>query len=219
MLVEKKVKKEAFTFLPEDILNSANTLIHIDDLEARKMVYGNDKFEEILGFTAAEVIEMEHEYIQKYYHPDDLVKIPEIIDFFKGNKNNKHTTLFRVKHKNGEWVYFITTRSLLNIDSNQNRFVVSVSINVTEQIDCGLKHEEYNKIRKAERNRDVIEKFTNREKEIISLFASGHTNTQVAEKLFLSIKTVDNHRTNILRKSEARNIAELINFVKDIGLV
>lgn len=219
MLVEKKVKKEAFTFLPEDILNSANTLIHIDDLEARKMVYGNDKFEEILGFTAAEVIEMGHEYIQKYYHPDDLVKIPEIIDFFKGNKNNKHTTLFRVKHKNGEWVYFITTRSLLNIDSNQNRFVVSVSINVTEQIDCGLKHEEYNKIRAAEKNRDVIEKFTNREKEIISMFASGHTNTQVAEKLFLSIKTVDNHRTNILRKSEARNIAELINFVKDIGLV
>ena len=51
------------------------------------------------------------------------------------------------------------------------------------------------------------------------MFASGHTNTQVAEKLFLSIKTVDNHRTNILRKSEARNIAELINFVKDIGLV
>ena len=71
MLVEKKVKKEAFTFLPEDILNSANTLIHIDDLEARKMVYGNDKFEEILGFTAAEVIEMGHEYIKKYYHPDD----------------------------------------------------------------------------------------------------------------------------------------------------
>lgn len=219
MLVEKKVKKEAFTFLPEDILNSANTLIHIDDLEARKMVWGNDKFEEILGFTAGEVIEMGHEYIQKYYHPDDLVKIPEIIDFFKGNKNNKHTTLFRVKHKNGEWVYFITTRSLLNVDSNKNRFVVSVSINVTEQIDCGLKHEEYNKIRTAERNRDVIEKFTNREKEIISLFASGYTNTQVAEKLFLSIKTVDNHRTNILRKTEARNIAELINFVKDIGLV
>ena len=71
----------------------------------------------------------------------------------KNNKGEKHTTLFRVKHKDGHWVYFITTHRLYKNDS---RYVVSVSINLTDEIDCGLMFHEFNKIRIANKNKKLI---------------------------------------------------------------
>jgi DNA-binding NarL/FixJ family response regulator len=49
-----------------------------------------------------------------------------------------------------------------------------------------------------------------REREVLSLICKGSTSKEIADKLFLSIKTVEVHRTNILRKAGVRNSAELI---------
>ena len=56
----------------------------------------------------------------------------------------------------------------------------------------------------------VSDKFTSRELEVINLICKGFTSQEISEKLFISIKTVEVHRTNIFRKSEVRNIGELI---------
>lgn len=57
-----------------------------------------------------------------------------------------------------------------------------------------------------------------REKEIIGLLCRGMNNRQISETLFLSVKTVDNHRTNIMHKLEVHNIVELIRFSLKHGL-
>lgn len=59
---------------------------------------------------------------------------------------------------------------------------------------------------------------SNREKEIIGLLCNGLSNKQIAEKIFISPKTVDNHRTNIMRKLEVNNIVGLIRFAIKHGL-
>ncbi len=51
---------------------------------------------------------------------------------------------------------------------------------------------------------------TNREIEIISLIAQGNTSKKISEILFISKKTVDTHRRNILAKTGKKSIAELI---------
>lgn len=51
---------------------------------------------------------------------------------------------------------------------------------------------------------------TRREKEVLILITEGLTNAEIAEKLFISVTTVDTHRKNLLAKFEARNIASLI---------
>jgi two-component system response regulator NreC len=53
---------------------------------------------------------------------------------------------------------------------------------------------------------------SDREKEILQHLCSGLTNKQIADKLFISHKTIDNHRTNIMRKLDVHNIVELIRF-------
>jgi PAS domain S-box-containing protein len=52
-----------------------------------------------------------------------------------------------------------------------------------------------------------------REKEILELICKGLTNNEIADKLFISNRTVDNHRARLLEKTETKNTAELVAFV------
>jgi len=61
--------------------------------------------------------------------------------------------------------------------------------------------------------------FTKRELEIIKLIESGSNSKQIAEKLFLSVYTVDTHRSNILKKSGKAHISDLIYDLKEQGLI
>ncbi len=53
---------------------------------------------------------------------------------------------------------------------------------------------------------------TDRERQILSLVASGNSNKEIAERLGVSPKTVDNHRTNLMRKLDVHSVAELLNY-------
>ncbi len=51
-----------------------------------------------------------------------------------------------------------------------------------------------------------------RETEVLQLICQGFTNNEIAEKLHLSSKTIDNHRTNLLSKTSTKNAAHLVMF-------
>ncbi len=55
-------------------------------------------------------------------------------------------------------------------------------------------------------------KISKREKEILYLICQGNSNNEIAESLFISPKTVDNHRTNLLSKTNTKNAANLVMF-------
>jgi len=59
--------------------------------------------------------------------------------------------------------------------------------------------------------------FSEREFEIVKLIGSGMSSEEVAEKIFLSVHTVNTHRRNILKKSGKATISELIYELKDRG--
>lgn len=67
-----------------------------------------------------------------------------------------------------------------------------------------------NLIKAKQDKKEEINIFTARELDVINLVCKGLTNTQIAEKLFISIDTVKGHRRNIASKSETHNTAELI---------
>ncbi|HEY0651507.1 MAG TPA: response regulator transcription factor [Chryseosolibacter sp.] len=57
-----------------------------------------------------------------------------------------------------------------------------------------------------------IKGLTARENEVLKLIADGKTNQEVADELFISIKTVETHKANILEKLGLRNMSELIKY-------
>lgn len=60
---------------------------------------------------------------------------------------------------------------------------------------------------------------TNREREVLKLVAEGQTNKQVASLLCIAPKTVDNHRTNIMRKLDLHSVLDLSNYARQHGLL
>lgn len=66
--------------------------------------------------------------------------------------------------------------------------------------------------RRADQDKNPVSQLTNREFEIFQLFGEGLDGNAVAERLNLSIKTVDVHRANIRSKLGLKNAAELSNF-------
>jgi two-component system NarL family response regulator len=58
-----------------------------------------------------------------------------------------------------------------------------------------------------------------REKEIVQLMIDGYTNKQIATQLFISESTVETHRKNIYRKTEAHSLPKLIQIVADLNLL
>jgi DNA-binding NarL/FixJ family response regulator len=62
------------------------------------------------------------------------------------------------------------------------------------------------------RERKVTEGLTKRENELLEMIASGKSNQEVADLLFISTKTVETHKANILEKLGLRNTAELVKY-------
>lgn len=61
--------------------------------------------------------------------------------------------------------------------------------------------------------------YSNRELEIIKLAESGLSSKQIAEKLFLSVYTVDTHRSHIIKKSGGANITDVIHELRETGIL
>lgn len=70
--------------------------------------------------------------------------------------------------------------------------------------------------------RDVVrpwDTLTHREREILKLVAEGRANRHIAEYLSLSVKTVEKHRSNLMRKLDLHNVAMLTTFAIENGLL
>jgi DNA-binding NarL/FixJ family response regulator len=64
-----------------------------------------------------------------------------------------------------------------------------------------------------------LAQLTDREKEVLKLIAKEYSTKQIAEELFISSNTVETHRKNIMSKINAKNMAGLVKYALQIGLI
>lgn len=69
-----------------------------------------------------------------------------------------------------------------------------------------------------EKSKAKIE-FTVREFEVLTLITKGLTNFQIAQKMFISKRTVEGHRSNLIAKTSSRNSAAMITFALSNGVL
>ncbi len=58
-----------------------------------------------------------------------------------------------------------------------------------------------------------------REREVLELLALGHTNQEIADKLFLSVKTVETYRSRLSEKLGFKTRAEMVRYALDLGII
>jgi len=72
---------------------------------------------------------------------------------------------------------------------------------------------------KSKEHRDSGSALTSRESEVLKLVAEGHSSQQIADMLGLGKKTVDAHRTNIMRKLDLHDVTALVKYALKRGLI
>jgi DNA-binding NarL/FixJ family response regulator len=72
---------------------------------------------------------------------------------------------------------------------------------------------------KGPRKKSPLETLSRREREIVSLIADGQTNKEIADRLCISVKTVETHRYKIMTKLNVHNAAALITVAMERGLI
>ena len=86
---------------------------------------------------------------------------------------------------------------------------------VTETIMKGL----MNQRKASSKNPQMLPKISRREKEILKLIVEEYTTQEMADKLFISLKTVESHRSSLLAKLNARNTAGLVRIALENNLI
>jgi two-component system response regulator NreC len=75
------------------------------------------------------------------------------------------------------------------------------------------------RVQSGEDERKRYDGLTDREREILALIAEGLSNQEIAQKLYISIKTVQTHRTHIMEKLDLHNRAQLVRYAIRKGLI
>ncbi|MBZ4035364.1 LuxR C-terminal-related transcriptional regulator [Flavobacterium sp. 17A] len=162
-------------------------------------------------------------------HPEDLdfvIKAEDFLTkFFFQNVGREKLLSYKISYcyrgrlKNGDYALFNHQALMLTMDDNGG---YGKSLNIHTRIDhlsnvntykislIGLNGEPSFMNLSLDKENKQNKEFSKREIDIIKLMGSGLSNTEIAEKLFISPLTVKKHRNNILTKSDSKNTAELI---------
>jgi len=78
--------------------------------------------------------------------------------------------------------------------------------------------EKWTRLQQRPNNDDPIEALSSRERQVLQLVVSGQSNPLIAERLGISVRTVEVHRRNIMDKLGVKNAAGLIKFAVEHGV-
>ena len=68
-------------------------------------------------------------------------------------------------------------------------------------------------------SRGAVDELSTREREVLRLLALGHTNQEIAQQLYVSVRTVESHRAHIMTKLRAASRAEMVRHAIEGGLL
>lgn len=135
---------------------------------------------------------------------------------------------FRMKDTNNQYFHFLHKMKALGYDCYGN--VLSIigvftdmevwqgSHEIRLSVDGPKIHFSKTYEQKTREKNNKI-KFSKRESQILTLISMGHSSRAIAEKLFISIHTVNAHRRNMLEKIGGHNTAALINYALKCGVL
>lgn len=205
------------------------------DVFKKRYDFASDSFSHIFGYNSAwiKTIKRQGDLLEERIHPDDrgqLIKYQiehgQFIYSLPQEERNDYQQIFQIRIRNSKQQYLnvVSRQQVIEKDRSGKAWIIMGIMDVSPD------QTPVEKVRRTVINRKTGEilslaltptekQLTNREKEILLLIRQGFLSKEIADKLNLSIYTVNNHRKNILARLGADNIIEAINFAQDYGII
>ncbi len=216
-----------------DVVQSSS--ISVFDMYRKEHVYLSRKFETVLGYDLEEASREGNQYFDDRIHPEDLeILLTEGLYFLRMGrslpgdqwKDYKYISDYRVLNGKREYVRIIEQKILLETDKSGKPWLALCILDLSPEQDLSLPAR--NRLINVktgellvfkEENSTPDESLTRREKEILRLISLGMISKQIADKLFISVNTVNTHRQNIIEKLHASNMAEALHYAGRMNLL
>lgn len=218
-----------------DVVDSG--CLSVFDLYKRTHVYYSMKYSSLLGWDASRA-ESDMAYTNSLIHPDDLPAVFRAGIYYlamglslekkETSKNFKTIFEYRVKGKYNDYVRVIEQQTPLEFDRSGNVWLALSMLDLSPENDITLP------FRGRLLNQKTGEMYvfppddekplhgeivlTNREKQVLELIARGMISKQIADKLFISVNTVNTHRQRIIEKLNVSNTYEAIRYAHERGI-
>ena len=220
----EKVNKEKFDAICKTTLSGV--FIYLNN----KIIFANEKFVSTIGYLEAEIIKLNIE--------DIIINKDEKKLFGKNFKNctngiqNSFQFTFTIINKNKKLIKIKLFGKSIKIkgkagiicntieikdELSKNQIYINQVKDKFNSFDDPITNEfvKYIENKNKKEPENITKELCNlseREVEILKLICEGYTNKEIAEKLFISKRTVEGHRTNLLLKTNTKNTANLVAF-------
>ncbi len=215
----------------------------IYDIKNWRNIYCGENVENILGWSSSDFVNGSWAFSLATTHPDDMeiltVQFRMEVEKRRHRENMLDETPFafeyRKSHKNGNWKWLRTESTVICRDDNgELRYVLNAikdigkerlrsglreNQDLEEILRTGLEHLHFSTLKNGSgKVLTAGSTLTQRESEILNYVKAGLSTKEIAEKLSLTVNTINTYRKNIMIKLHARNTAELVKIAMEYNL-
>lgn len=194
--------------------------------------YISKNFTACTGLSSEKLKEGGMDYFWSLFHPEDikpwLESLKSLMSFTmtelsdEQRKRMSYTWNYRMKNGKGDYITIIQNTTPLQFDENHKPIIGLAHYTVLDsnfKIDICATAKYLNDQKEYETlfyknisSSNLLGAISNRERDVIRLLISGKTSVEIAEKLCLSVHTINTHRRNILRKLNLKSTIEIVNY-------
>jgi DNA-binding CsgD family transcriptional regulator/PAS domain-containing protein len=208
------------------------------DLHRKRYAFLTASFRFLLGYRRDDALEQGPEYFYPQMHPDDLPVVLDTVTrtlrFLYGlppeeRRDYKLSFDFRMRQSDGAYARLVQQVVVLEQDRRGTIWLVLILNDLLRggSLEAPAKRQ----LRNLRNGRlylftpdedpadDARPRLSRREIEVLGLVAVGMASRQIADRLFISVATVNNHRQHILGKTGARSSAEAVRYAAELGLL
>jgi DNA-binding CsgD family transcriptional regulator len=212
-----------------------NTTLAIYDTHRQNYLVTRWKFDHEILCQPEKGEELSPDFFWRLTHPDDLrfVMDAEVCAYqficslpVEERKDYKLVLDYRLKNRESHYIRFTKQSMVLEMDKYGAIWLVLVLFDLVSGEES--KEQPHRMLVNIKTSKQYLlndddcssgKLFTRREKEILQLLAQGLDSVDIAKRLFLSVCTVNNHRSNIMQKANAKNIAQALLYAKRLGMI
>ena len=119
----------------QKITHMSPQIMYVFDIAKGRNVYANRRIADDLGYSPDEIKTMGENFLPKLLHPDDLIRLPEIVGRWKTAKDGDILELeYRMKHRSGRWHWFWARDTVFSRDANGDvKQILGIAQDITER--------------------------------------------------------------------------------------
>lgn len=206
------------------------------DVYKCRYAYASSNFVDLLGYDSHKIatLERQGDYLESRIHPDDReqlltlqIKLSQFIYSLPPTQRNNYSNIysFRVLNAKQDYIRVTSKHQVLEQDRNGKAWLVIGNMDISpdqknsETVDCTVLNLKTGEFFSPSPSLIPSAHLTNREIEILRLIQKGLLSKEIADKLCISIHTVNIHRQNLLRKLGVQNSIEAIRIGQELGLL